>query len=124
MKRIFYLLIGIFLTALSAHAQLANTKWKATLQLDQPLDVIFNFGADTLDVTNAEDHSDIEAMKYTAQDTVLSIEKLYGNSQCDTSGVGKYSFKVDGDTLSLKLISDYCTDRSDVIGDIKLEKTE
>ncbi len=124
MKRIVYLLIGMLLAGISTHAQLANTKWKATLQLDQPLDVIFNFSGDTLDVTNAGDNSDIEAMKYTTDDTVLTIEKLYGESQCDTSGVGKYSFKVDGDSLSLKLISDYCTDRSNVIGDLKLEKTE
>ena len=123
MKKIIYTLIVTFITC-GVHAQLANSKWKVTLQLDDPIDVVFNFSADTLDVTNAADNSDIEAMNYTLQDTVLSMRKLYGQSQCDTAAVGKYSYKVDGNELWLKLISDDCTDRSDVIKDIKLDKTE
>ena len=123
MKKLIYMLV-IFLITFSAKAQLANTKWKTTLQTDQPIDVIFNFSADTLDVTNAGDNSDIEAMNYMLQDTVLSIRKLYGQSECDTAAVGKYSFKVDGNELWMKLISDDCEDRANVIRDIKLEKAE
>lgn len=108
----------------SVQAQVANSKWKVTLQLDDPIDVIFNFSTDTLDVTNAADNSDIEAMNYTLQDTVLTMRKLYGQSQCDTAAVGTYSCKVIGDQLWLKLISDDCEDRSNVIKDIKLDKTE
>ena len=123
MKQITCLLTIIFI-GLNAQAQLANTKWKATLQLDEPIDVIFNFSADTLDVTSADDNSDIEAMNYSLQDTVLTLRKLYGQSQCDTSAVGNYSYKVNDDELWLVLISDNCDDRSSVIKDIKLEKTE
>ena len=75
MKKIIYALIIIFIS-LNAKAQLANTKWKTTLQTDQPIDVIFNFSADTLDVTNAGDNSDIEAMNYMLQDTVLTHSEI------------------------------------------------
>jgi hypothetical protein len=123
MKKLIYMLV-ILLITFSTKAQLANTKWKTTLQTDQAIDVIFNFGSDTLDVTNAGDNSDIEAMNYMLQDTVLSIRKLYGQSECDTAAVGKYSFKVDGNEAWMKLISDDCEDRANVIRDIKLEKVE
>lgn len=123
MKKIIFAVIIIFIS-LNVQAQLANTKWKATLQLDEPVDVIFNFSADTLNVTSADDNSDIETMNYSLQDTVLTLHKLYGQSQCDTTAVGNYSYKVNGDELWLVLISDNCDDRSSVIKDIKLNKTE
>lgn len=123
MKKIIYILSVTFIT-FSAHAQLENSKWKTTLQIDQPVDVIFNFSADTLDVTNAADNSDIEAMNYNVADTVLTLHKLYGQSECDTAAVGKYSYKINGNQLWLLLISDDCDDRSNVIKDVKLEKTE
>lgn len=123
MKKIIYLSV-IFLITFSAKAQLANTKWKTTIQTDQVADVIFNFGSDTLDVTNAGDNSDIEAMNYMLQDTVLTLRKLYGESQCDTAIVGKYSCKINGNEMLMKLISDDCEDRANVIHDVKLEKTE
>ncbi len=123
MKKLIYTLVIMFIT-FNVQAQLSNTKWKTTLQLDEAIDVIFKFSADTLDVTNVGDNSEIEAMNYTVQDTVLTMRKLYGQSDCDTSAVGTYSFKVNGDELWLKLISDDCSDRSNVIRDIKLDKTE
>ena len=123
MKKIIYAVFITFIT-LTANAQFANTKWKTTLQTDEAIDVIFNFSADTLDVTNAGDNSDIEAMNYSLQDTVLTLRKLYGQSQCDTAAVGTYFYKVDGNQLWLKLISDSCDDRANVIRDIKLEKVE
>ena len=123
MKKVIYTLVIIFI-AINVNAQLANTKWKTTLQTDEAIDVIFNFGADTLDVTNAGDNSDIEAMNYALQDTVLTLRKLFGESQCDTSAVGTYSYKINGNELWLKLISDNCEDRSNVIKDIKLNKSE
>ncbi len=123
MKKIIFALIVIFIS-LNLHAQLENTKWKTTLQTDQAIDVIFNFSADTLDVTNAGDNSDIEAMNYNLADTVLTLRKLYGQSECDTAALGKYSYKINGNELWMKLISDDCEDRANVIRDIKLEKSE
>jgi len=107
----------------STHAQVTNSKWKTTLQLDQPVDVVFDFRTDTLDVTNAADSSSLETMKYTLKDTVLTIQKLYGQSECDTSTIGSYTCTINGDEMHLKMISDDCSDRSGVIADIKLNRT-
>ncbi len=104
-----------------AQAQLANTKWKTTFQMDQPLNVIFNFTADTLSVTNSSDYSNLETMTYTTQDTVLTLKKLYGQSECDTAK-GIYAFKITGNEMHLGLISDSCSHRAMIINDIKLTK--
>lgn len=122
MKKIFFILT-ISLITISLHAQLANTKWKTTLQLDQPIDVVFSFTADTLDVSNADDHSSLETMKYTLQDTTFTIQKLYGQSVCDTT-LGTYSLKITDNTILIKPISDNCSDRANVLRDIKLTKEE
>jgi len=123
MKKIIYLLVIIFISS-GVHAQIANTKWAVTLQLDDAVDVLFNFETDTLEVISADDNSSLETMRYSTTDTVLTLQKLYGQSQCDTAAIGKYSFTVNGNELWLKLISDDCTDRAGVIKDIKLEKKE
>jgi len=123
MKKIIYLLLVSFIS-LATHAQVANSKWKTTLQLDQPADVVFNFSTDTLDVTSMEDNSSLETMKYTLKDTVLTIQKLYGQSQCDPATIGSYTCTINGDEMHLKIISDDCSDRSGVIGDIKLNRTQ
>lgn len=122
MKKIF-LTLTVSLIASCLNAQLANTKWKTTLQFDQPVDVVFNFGADTLEVSNAEDNSSLETMKYTLQDTTFTIQKIDGQSQCDST-LGTYSLKITNNDMWLKLISDNCYDRANVIKDIKLTKEE
>jgi hypothetical protein len=109
--------------ALEQKRRLPIPKWKTTLQLDQPVDAVFNFSTDTLDVTNTSDNSSIETMKYTLKDTVLTIQKLYGQSQCDPATVGSYTCTINGDEMHLKVISDDCDDRN-VIADIKLNRTQ
>lgn len=123
MKKIIYLLAITFLTV-NVNAQLTNSKWKTTLQLDQPVEVVFNFAADTLDVTNTADNSSMETMKYAMKDTILTMQKLYGQSECDTAVIGTYSCIITGDEMWLKMVSDDCYDRSSVIRDIKLTKTQ
>ena len=122
MKKVIYILV-ITLITVSAKAQLNNSKWKATLQLDQPVEVVFNFATDTLTVLSTGDNSNLETMKYTAHDTVLTIQKLYGQSECDTTA-GTYSYKITGTDMWLKLMSDNCTDRAGIIGNLKLTKTQ
>ncbi|HEX5155287.1 MAG TPA: hypothetical protein VFW07_27790 [Parafilimonas sp.] len=123
MKKTIFLLLLSFI-ALGTHAQVNNSKWKTTLQLDQPVDVVFNFSTDTLDVTEAADNSSLETMKYTLKDTVLTIQKLYGQSECDPATIGSYTCTINGDEMHLKIISDDCDDRGNVIADIKLNRTE
>lgn len=124
MKKIISVLL-LSLIILGAQAQLANSKWKTTLQLDEATDVVFNFSTDTLNVTYSTDTANIiEATKYTIKDTVLTIQKLFGQSECDTTAIGTYSCIVNGNEMQLKLISDDCSDRADIIKDIKLNKSE
>lgn len=122
MKKTFALLFVTFI-AFNLQAQLANTKWTGTLNVQGGTDVIFQFNNDTLEVSIPASGESIETMTYTTADSVISLKKIYGSSQCDTS-VGKYKYVISGNELTLSLISDNCPDRSAAIGTMKLEKKE
>lgn len=122
MKKTFALLFVSFI-AFNLHAQLSNTKWKGTLSIQGGINVLFNFTHDTLDVTNADSGESIETMKYNLEDSVLTIQKLWGNSQCDTTW-GKYRYSIKDNQLTLSLIKDDCYDRAEAIGTMILEKKE
>ncbi|MGN6802599.1 MAG: hypothetical protein ACTHJN_11900 [Ginsengibacter sp.] len=114
---------AIIFVALSTKAQLANTKWKGTLNVENGLDAVFNFHNDTLEVSSAESGEDLETMSYNTTDSVLTLVKLYGQSQCDTTA-GKYKYAIENNELTLSVISDECPDRSQAIGTMKLEKVD
>ena len=122
MKKCFALLFVNFI-AFNLQAQLSNTQWKGTLNIQGGMDVVFNFTNDTLDVTSPQSGQSIETMKYSLTDSVLSIEKISGNSQCDTA-TGNYKYEVKDNQLTLSLIKDDCYDRANAIGTMKLEKKE
>lgn len=113
----------ISLIAYAADAQLSNTTWKGTLNIEGGMNVLFNFNNDTLDVVNAADNSSLETMTYKLADSVITLVKLYGQSQCSDTP-GKYKFVRDNDELTLSLLSDDCSDRADAIGTMKLEKED
>lgn len=117
------LLILVFFATISVNAQLSNTKWKGTLNIQGGMEVSFNFNNDTLDVVNSENES-LETMKYSIKDTLITFVKLYGSSQCDTSTPGVYKFEITGNEMTLSLLSDSCMDRSEAIGTMKLNKQE
>ena len=121
MKKIIIILLISFVSV-AVHAQLANTKWKGSLQIEGGLDVLFNFRNDTLEVTNAKSDETIETMKYAIKDSVMTFHKLYGQSQCDTATIGTYKFEIKNNQMSLSLISDSCYQRSNAIGNMKLDK--
>ncbi|MDE3182407.1 MAG: hypothetical protein KGM16_03215 [Bacteroidota bacterium] len=122
MNKIFLTLL-IAMIIYSADAQLSNTKWKGTLNVEGGMDVLFNFSNDTLDVQNAADNSSLETMTYTNTDSVLTLVKLYGQSQCDTTA-GKYKYVIVNNEMTLSVLSDSCVDRAGAIGTMKLEKEE
>jgi hypothetical protein len=121
MKKITFLLLLAF-AAVTTNAQLAKTKWKGTLQLDNPVDVIFDFGKDSLSVYTVAENSGLETMTYSAKDAVLSITKAYGQSDCDSQVTGKYKFEIKDDEMSLTLIADDCANRSAVLNNTKWKK--
>jgi hypothetical protein len=123
MKKIVFLMLVSFATV-SLHAQLAKTKWKGTLQLDNPVDVIFDFGKDSLSVSVVENSAGLETMLFTDKDGVLSINKVYGQSDCDTQATGKYKYEIKGEELLLTLVSDDCPNRSQVLDKTKWAKAK
>jgi hypothetical protein len=118
MKKIVFLVLVSFATV-SLHAQLAKTKWKGTLQLDNPVDVVFDFGKDSLTVYTVENNAGLETMVFTDKDAVLSIKKVYGQSDCDVAVTGKYKYEIKDTEMVLTLISDDCPNRSNVLDKTK-----
>lgn len=114
MKKIMSLLTFLILSA-PLFAQLENTRWKAKLIINEPINVIFNFKKDTLLVYTLADSTMIETMNYTKDDTSFTLKKIDGQSDCDNSTPGKYRFKIKNDSIKIKMITDDCYDRSSVI---------
>ena len=112
--------------AISAKSQFANTKWKGTLQLDTPTDVVFDFRKDTAEVFTLSDNSSLEIMLYTIKDNVLTLQKITGKSDCDENVVGKYKFEMKfenkNDELVLTRMDDGCDDRANVLDKSKWTK--
>lgn len=121
-KNLFCLLL---LTVLSGtvKAQLANTKWKGVLKLENDVNVRFDFGKDTLSVLNLDDGMLIEKMTYTDTKATFTLLKVSGQSDCDNTTPGKYRYAVKDAVLSISLIEDACADRSSAIKSIMLTKT-
>ena len=113
MKRAGLLMILAFFS-ISLHAQLSNTKWKITLQLENPTETFFDFGKDSLKVFVLADSSLLETCLFTEKEGEMSILKVKGISNCEGQA-GKYKFEIHNDQLVLKLISDSCSDRAEVL---------
>ena len=123
MKKFIALFIIVFIT-IKVNAQLANTSWKGELNVSGGFSAVFDFKNDTLDVTSAGDGSQLETMKYSLKDSVLSLQNIYGQSQCGNTVVGTYKYAMSNDTVTLTLIADECSDRANAIGTLKLNKTK
>lgn len=123
MKKVF-LILSAFFVFTASKAQLGNTKWKGTLETDTKINVVFEYGADTLKVNRAEDGENIETMTYTVKDSIITVKKVSGISDCNASGPGKYSFQIKDDNLLIKLVSDACDNRSGVLNNSKYTKVK
>ena len=121
MKEIIFIFL-ISLATITVRAQLKNTKWKGTIHSDDDIEAIFDYRSDTLEVSNISDGSNIETMTYAIKDSVLSMKKISGQSNCDTTGEGKYKFEIKDDVLYLALISDACSDRTSALNNSKWVK--
>jgi hypothetical protein len=107
-------LIALAFLSFSSYAQLSKTKWKTTLQLENVTEVYFDFGSDSLKVFVVADSSLLETSLFKEKDRELSILKVKGISNCE--GItGTYKFEIKNDQLVLTLISDKCSDRSEVL---------
>ncbi len=121
MKKIIFILL-VSVASVSAHSQLANTKWKDTLKLENPMEAEFDFAKDTLTVTATADGSLVETMTYTVKDNVFTITKVSGQSDCDGTTTGKYKFEIKGNEMYITMVSDDCNDRATVLDKNKFVK--
>jgi hypothetical protein len=118
MKKIVIVLLTCFSPGL-LFGQLENTRWKATLIIENPVNTIFDFKKDTVSLYTVADSTLIEIMKYSINDTSFTLLKLDGQSDCNNSTPGKYRYQVTEDRLNLAMIEDDCPDRSSVINNTK-----
>ena len=118
MKEIIFIFL-VTLISITVNAQLKNTKWKGTIHSDNDIDVVFDYRSDTLQVINVADSSNLETMTYAIKDSVLSLQKIYGQSACNVTGKGKYKFEIKDDLLYITLLSDDCNDRSSALNNSK-----
>lgn len=120
MKQIISLLF-LLITASYVNAQLENTRWKATIVIENPVNVIFDFKKDTASIYTVADSTVIETMTYTSTDTSVTLSKIEGESECGNEP-GKYKFTITNNMMLLTLISDDCYDRSSVVDSTKWTK--
>jgi hypothetical protein len=114
MKNCFLLLIALF-DFITAFAQLENTRWKTTLQIDNtPVNSLLDFKKDTVLLYTVADSTMIESMMYTKDDSSFTLIRIDGQSSCGDIP-GKYGFSIKDDHLSLALLKDECYDRYNVI---------
>lgn len=113
----------ITLVSGSIKAQLTNSKWKGVLKLDNPVNVTFDFGKDTLTVLNLDQNTVLETMTYTSTPSTFTLTKVSGQSDCESSTVGKYKYQIKGKTLLMTLDEDACNDRAPYLNNLELTKS-
>ena len=115
MKR-FFVIISLMCTSLTATAQvknqLANTAWQGSVETSQVIDVVLQYGADTITMYTVPDKQILETMTYTMKGDSLTWKKVSGASPCDTNAVGTYQVMIKEDEMTLKLLKDDCPLRS------------
>ena len=117
-----FLTLAVLLSPLSLMAQSPVGSWKLpvpdgsgnmiTLKVD-----ISAEGTFTLDV-GADGNIETKG-KYTMDGAKMSIQETEG-TEC--TGVGVYTIKVEGDTMTMTRVSDACTDRGGPEGVMVLKK--
>ncbi|WP_018615740.1 hypothetical protein [Segetibacter koreensis] len=122
MKNGLFCLLTITLISGSVKAQLGHSKWKGVLKLDNPVNVTFNFGKDTLTVFNLDENTILETMIYTATSSTFTLKKISGQSGCESSTIGKYKYKIKAKSLLMTVVEDNCSDRAPYLNNLQLMK--
>jgi hypothetical protein len=113
---------AVLMLTITMKAQLANTKWKGTFQFDRPTDVVLEFKKDTVTAFMADDNSMLETMTYTVNDTSFTIQRVWGQSNCNNDSKGQYHFSIKEGVMYVKIISDDCDGRSIYLNNSKWMK--
>ncbi|MDQ6812509.1 MAG: hypothetical protein M3040_02025 [Bacteroidota bacterium] len=122
MKKIIFCLFLLVAVSVSVKAQLTNSKWKGILKLDNPVNVTFHFGKDTLSVFNLDQNEVLETMTYSSDNSTITLRKISGQSDCSASTTGKYKYQVKDNTLLITVVDDACDDRAPYLNNLQLSK--
>lgn len=122
MKKVFFCLLLVTMIAGAANAQLSNSKWKGIIKTGQDINVSFDFAKDTLVVKNLDENTTLETMIYSVNNSQFTIQKLSGQSDCDNTTLGKYSFQIKDNKLIITLVEDTCDDRAPVLNHLELTR--
>ena len=124
MKKSVFCLLTVTLLSGSIRAQLDNSKWKGVLKLDDSVNVEFDFGKDTLTVLNLDENTVLETMIYTSTSSKFTLKKISGQSDCESSTVGKYKYRIKGKSLVMTVYEDTCNDRAPYLDNLQLMKNK
>lgn len=111
MQKSFFLFLCCLCTAFVSQAQLSNSAWKGTVMAPDEIPATLRFKSDVLDVVITASGSLLESMSYQLSGDTLLLKKISGGSPCDTSALGKYLWRVNGDNLTVTPVSDPCSAR-------------
>jgi hypothetical protein len=115
MKKVLVIIFSTLVSITTIHAQIANTKWKGTLNLDGPTSVIWQFDKDTVQIFNFSDSSLVEKMTYKTEPGFFLFTKVSGISSCDNTTIAKYKFDIRSDSLFIAPFDDPCNDRASAV---------
>lgn len=117
------ILITVIALSFSVKAQLANTSWIGNFNIPEPAKMILQFKTDTLSL-NYPDGTALEIMNYKINNDTLSLRKLDGESDCESSKEALYKIEIKDKKLNLSMLSDDCSSRISAWPSGGLEKME
>ncbi|NNV55385.1 hypothetical protein [Limnovirga soli] len=112
-KILLFLIVSMVFTQLQA--QLQNTIWRSTLMIGGPVNVLFSFKNDTASMYTISDSSLIELMTCQIKDSSITLQKIDGQSDCNSSTAAIYHYTIQDKVLHINAITDNCFDRSSVL---------
>lgn len=92
------------------------------LKLENPVNVAFNFGKDTLTVVNLDENTILETMTYTVTPSAFTLKKISGQSDCESSTIGKYKYQIKDNSLLMTVDEDACNGRAPYLNNLQLMK--
>lgn len=109
-KKIFFTGFMLFGCAMISKAQLANTKWGGTMFVPTEAKVTLIFKQDTLLMWINDMAMVGETMTYTSKDSTITLNKVSGNSPCDSAAF-TLKYHIVNNMLYISNLIDACDPR-------------
>ncbi len=109
MKKMLFLTCICCSISFVASAQLAASRWYATINIPDPTECYLQFGQDTVRLFSVDMPGNaLESMTYTLQNDTLTITKLEGQSPCEVTGRVRYKTTITEKELKFIQLDDAC----------------